>query len=331
MRSAAILIAAALIALIALVNPVQAARQNKPEALARMLARLQKNPRDEALREKIIKLALELKPPVPKTAYVYIDAAKAFAAQSRWDYSIGDYQRALVLAPWAAEYYKALSDAQEKAGEYEDAIASLRLFLLATPRPDSATQEKTWEEIGALKAEETRPPAVAPQQASPPQQAEQAEPDRQTLPARANAIVNYLNGLYQGKIFDTSLECNSAPKRNTFYHGCTWAEFQGNNWYEVTTGAFNVEFSASPDGKTVTMDWSESGYTHTYMRLQTPDYPPQLSAEGLAPLSWSGTGPAGYHHLWFLNNVIVWTDAPVLSTDKSFNPAARYKYVEDTL
>ncbi len=90
------------------------------EELAQMVEQLQKTPTDNALREKIIKLAQEINP-VP----ILPDEARRFAeqgqsafnnAKTRQNYVAATqaYEKALALAPWAATIYFKLGDAHEK-------------------------------------------------------------------------------------------------------------------------------------------------------------------------------------------------------------------------
>ena len=73
------------------------------------------------------------------------------SAQSKEDFKIAAnlYQKASVLAPWKAEIYYNLALAQEKAGEPQAGVQSLKFYLLAAP--NAADKAKVKEKIGVLE------------------------------------------------------------------------------------------------------------------------------------------------------------------------------------
>jgi tetratricopeptide (TPR) repeat protein len=113
--------------------------QSPQEILNQYISDLQKNPNDNALREKIIKLAQQLQPPpvVPEETIKYEGRAEAAVrnAKTPEDYldASKEYMKTLLLAPWVASYYFNLGVVLEKAGKPDEAIKSLRLYLLAAP------------------------------------------------------------------------------------------------------------------------------------------------------------------------------------------------------
>jgi tetratricopeptide (TPR) repeat protein len=123
--------------------------------LNRYVAALQKNPSDNTLREKIIKLALMLdqKPVAPQDAVMHENAAEYaienakttadFAAAAR------EYEQALFAAPWiAADYFKC-GVAYEKAGQFDAAIRNFNLYLMAAPGAQDAND--VLKRIGELE------------------------------------------------------------------------------------------------------------------------------------------------------------------------------------
>jgi len=116
-----------------------------PQAtFAQSVADLQKTPTDTALREKIIKLALEMKPApaVPEEAKAVMASGTALftAAKSPDDFrkAAWEFLKVTRVAPWLAEGYYNLASAQEKAGFPSEAAESLRLYLLAAPKAPDA-------------------------------------------------------------------------------------------------------------------------------------------------------------------------------------------------
>lgn len=109
------------------------------EQLKQMVGQLQANPDDDALREKIIKFAQKLKPApaIPEEAERrMVRGTAAFkGAKSIADYqkAAQEFEQATLAAPWYGDAYFNLGVAQDKAEEYEDALSSLKLALLALP------------------------------------------------------------------------------------------------------------------------------------------------------------------------------------------------------
>jgi len=70
---------------------------------------------------------------------------------SGFESAIEQYKAALLAAPWWADAYKKLAIAQKAADHYDDAIASLNLYLLTQP----ADARDAQDEIYKLKADKT--------------------------------------------------------------------------------------------------------------------------------------------------------------------------------
>ncbi len=115
------------------------------EQLKQMVEQLQKTPTDDALREKIIKLAQELKPApaVPEEAERFEGRAQfAFKnAESPADYldAAKEYEKAIAAAPWVAGYYADLCTIYEKAEKYAEAKKSCKFFLASAPSVQDAS------------------------------------------------------------------------------------------------------------------------------------------------------------------------------------------------
>jgi hypothetical protein len=158
---------------------------NAGEALKHYVADLQKSPDDQALREKIIKLALVMnpKPVVPDDALMREGAAeRAFHdAKASSDYSDAakEYEKALLVAPWVAADYYNCGVAHEKAGENKEATHAFNLYLLATPNANDAADVK--KHIGGLQYAQQKIDEQERQQA----QAAQAQRDSEARAAQA--------------------------------------------------------------------------------------------------------------------------------------------------
>jgi tetratricopeptide (TPR) repeat protein len=113
--------------------------QSPREQLQQMVGQLQKTPNDNALREKIIKLALtvEPSPALPSEAERRMTRGEvAFkGATSVADYRVAakEFEQATLAAPWYGDAYFNLGVAQDKAEDYDAALRSLKLATLASP------------------------------------------------------------------------------------------------------------------------------------------------------------------------------------------------------
>lgn len=114
-----------------------------------LVTQLQAKPSDNALRERIIKMSLELTPApaVPEAARRKFVAAAAIAKSAKdaagQKLAIKRYQEALSVAPWWGDAYFNLAYAQDLAGQFDGAIASLKFYLLTKPG-DRDAQDKIY-------------------------------------------------------------------------------------------------------------------------------------------------------------------------------------------
>lgn len=118
---------------------------------------LKKNPGDNILREKIIKMTLGMKqaPKVPEDAERSMARGTAFAQKATdsvgYKKAIAEFEAAANTAPWLAHAYYNLGVVQEKAGLYVEAIQSLKFYLMAAPDAKNARDVKN--KIYALEAD----------------------------------------------------------------------------------------------------------------------------------------------------------------------------------
>jgi hypothetical protein len=127
------------------------------EALSRDMINLKKNPRNNNLREKIIKSVLNMRPAptVPEEAERNMARGTVFAQRATdsvgYKKAIAELEAAANTAPWLALAYYNLGVVQEKAGFYEEAIQSLKFYLMAAPNAKNAREVKN--KIYALVAD----------------------------------------------------------------------------------------------------------------------------------------------------------------------------------
>ncbi len=143
--------------------------QSPREQLSQMVEQLQKTPTDNALREKIIKLAREVKPAPAMPEEVERRMARGEAAfesakdVSGYDNALREFQAAANAAPWYANAYFNLGTAQDKAGKAKAAMESFRFYLLSAPDGKDAAEVKKRIYKLEYAAEQTAAQAAAEQ------------------------------------------------------------------------------------------------------------------------------------------------------------------------
>jgi len=150
--------------------PSRAQTANPHDTLNQYVADLQSNPSDTALRGKIIALAQSMRPApaIPEEARGHYVMATTFAEKAKSDTerakdssdlklasagferAVAEYKAALLAAPWWADAYKKLAIAQKAAQQYDDAVASLNLYLLTQPADARDAQDEIYK-LKALK------------------------------------------------------------------------------------------------------------------------------------------------------------------------------------
>lgn len=214
-----------------------AVAQTPQEQLSQMVAQLQKTPTDNALREKIIKLAATITPPpaIPEDArrpFVRANTAVKNASGAD-DYAgaIKLYQDSLLLAPWWGDAYFNLSRAQELHQDYDAAIQSLKFFLLTSPSQADAREAQdhiyALEELRDKKTVSDRKKAEEARAENDKRLAEQARRDVITT---IKNIVN--NRSYVGKQLSYCRESDciwSGVNQHELFGGGTYYEFR---WFD---------------------------------------------------------------------------------------------------
>jgi tetratricopeptide (TPR) repeat protein len=145
---------------LALSSVTRAQSPNSEATLNQCVAELQSNPSDTALREKIIKLARGMNPPpaIPEEARRhYVKACTLFEDAKQPSDSADaaeEFRQALLVAPWWGEAYMKMGLALETAQRYDDAIASLKLFMATKPQDEML--RKTQDEIYKIEAKKEK-------------------------------------------------------------------------------------------------------------------------------------------------------------------------------
>jgi tetratricopeptide (TPR) repeat protein len=120
------------------------AEDNLQELLKQYISDLQKNPNDNALREKIIKLVQGMKPApeIPEEARKHFIKAgtllKGAKDTSGYELAVSEYKQTLLIAPWWSEAYYNYATALELANRFDESINIIKLYLLTNPSPNDA-------------------------------------------------------------------------------------------------------------------------------------------------------------------------------------------------
>jgi hypothetical protein len=134
---------------------VQAQSPNLQETLQQYISDLQNNPADNALREKIIKLAQEMKPAptISREAEKSNNRAEYIIKNAKSDADFADavkeYEKALLISPWVPAYYFNLGITCKKAGQLQNAVRNFKFYLLADPNAQDA--QETRKQIDGLE------------------------------------------------------------------------------------------------------------------------------------------------------------------------------------
>ena len=183
-------------------DPLSSQPTASREQLRVLVGELRRTPQDNALRERIIGLVLTIVPPpsIPQEAERYEGRAeyvfKNAKSLSNYLDAAREYENALLSAPWVANDYFNAGVAYEKGGNLAEAIRSFRLYLVAAPSAQDASDVR--KRIGGLewameKTERDRKEASNAEEAR-----RREEAARQTSEAREAAATRQLvSGVYR--------------------------------------------------------------------------------------------------------------------------------------
>src|SRR2546427_5191903 len=217
MKSSSKLIIFAL-SLLALAASTFAQEPSPREQLQQLTAQLQQTPNDTALRERIIKLALEITPvpavpPDAKRPFVMAGTYQKEAKKpSDFALAIDAYQDALKVAPWWGDAYYNLSVSLESVGRLDEARDALKLYLFTKPNDAEKAQNRLYAldakkniaakqaaEAAAEKAQEDK--VAAAKKAEEEKVAHAADEKRQAQQAKRDVITKIKN-VVNGRSYD---------------------------------------------------------------------------------------------------------------------------------
>ncbi len=191
--------------------------QSPREQLNQMVQQLQKTPNDNALREKIIKLAKSIKP----APAISEEANRAFVKgnvfqkeakdSSGYELAIAAYRDALRSAPWWGDAYFNLAVALEAAGKFDEAIASIRNYT-ASVAAGNAEHRDAQNKIYALEAKS--------EMAAKAKQDIQAKQDTQIVPGQRIGRITV--GMAHGNLRQTLGEPSETYNIGSWWRNYSW-------------------------------------------------------------------------------------------------------------
>ncbi len=223
------------------------------EALTHYVAALQSAPDgsadDQRLRETIIKLVqkLSLPPAIPEEARRYSVRGQVWVKEAKspsdFDEAAKEFGKALRVAPWWADGYINQGVSLEKAGKFNEAIRSLKLYLLAAPRASDADKVKDQIYTLELRQEKAQRDAVAAR--------EEQERKRREEEAKASDPAR-LAGEWCGDMIKGKVSCGNEYK--TRISGTT-IEFSMYPWHNRWVVIFRGEVRGNKiEGVNITYD-----------------------------------------------------------------------------
>lgn len=136
------------------ISAVQA--QNSQQTLTQYISALRESPNDTALRERIIRHVQTMSPApgIPEEARRYYVRGSAIFEDAKQPSDSADaaeeFRQALLIAPWWGEAYMKMGLALKSARLYDEAIASLKLFMATNPPKE--VLRKAQDEIYMIEA-----------------------------------------------------------------------------------------------------------------------------------------------------------------------------------
>lgn len=125
-------------------------------SLAELVSKLNASPYDNAVREQVIKLALETKPApvISEMAREHFVEGTTLAKLSKdvsgQKLAVESFRKALAAAPWWGDAYYNLAIAQELSGQFSEAQNSLKFYIMTMPGEKEARDAQ--DKIYALNA-----------------------------------------------------------------------------------------------------------------------------------------------------------------------------------
>lgn len=130
--------------------------QSPRDTLNQYVAELQKNPGDNALREKIILFSFKIKPApaISDEAREKYVMGMTLRESKDYDLAVAQLKAALLIAPWWGDGYKQYGLTLEFAEKFDEAIAGFQLYIKTQPGEEAVSSTK--DEIAIIKAKKMK-------------------------------------------------------------------------------------------------------------------------------------------------------------------------------
>ena len=240
MKTKMILLGLMLLPLICAVS-IPAWAQTSSADFQQAVAEYQQSPNDAGA-EKVIRMAaaMDQLPPIPEEARRHFVRGSALFkdAKAPDDYKqvVDEFTQAVHLAPWWSDARYNLALAWEAPGDYADAIAALKLYLLF--KLSDAEARAAQDKIYVLEARQEKIDKATSEKLAEEQKREAPE-----------ILLRKLKAQCDGASY-TVQWCSHAPQSGCFKEigafpcGCNDTEFRGSYWY---TGDFPLRISFPGD------------------------------------------------------------------------------------
>lgn len=250
--------------------------------------------KDQALREKIIALAQKVKPApaVPEEAQKNlgrgIAAFEIAKSPSDLTAAISEFKNAARAAPWWADAYFNLGLVQEKAGQFNAAMQSFKLYLLAAPSAPEAQDVRT--RIYGLELKAERQQKENREKAASTEREGQAEERRRNMEALVASLPGiWWNGCpahgtmhyYEIRIRNGILEYRFWMPKSFTLTVDMWSPWLGEYWAAKGNHAYSYRFEPRTGSFVSIGPDPESGRTGVF-KIISPD-------ELVEERSWPGS------------------------------------------
>ena len=254
--------------------------QSPREQLQQLTIQLQQAQNDNALRERIIKLAAEIKPApaVPEEArrsFVEgVNIVKLAKDAGSQKLAVGSFTEALKIAPWWGDAYYNLAVAQELTGQLNEAERNLKWFLLSNPGESEAREAQ--DLIYGLSAKRKLAAAEAG--------AKQEQADREMATQAQRFVGDWFwdytisSGNYQGKVIRKTVVIRYDASGAWSIKTCAILPYPGGKCAPYFDRLYDIEFVG------LELRFKDD----VYVSLQDSSVKTQLTEKAIATLSPDG-------------------------------------------
>lgn len=298
--------------------------QTPREELKQMVRQLQQSPNDNALREKIIKLATTIKPtpeiseearePFVMAATVLKRANDPASAGKAVDL----FTQALNVAPWFADAYYNRALAHEVAGEFNSAIDDLKFYLGF--KITDAERRQTQDKIYSLKADAQLASAKKAEQ----DKMSRAEEEKRQAQQAKRDVITQIKNAVGNRNYNSSNLSYSDESRNMWAGVNQHELFGGGQYYLYGNYDYYIYFWKFFDERVEVWVTANNGFQHCEVRGESwgPKITDMRWFNGCSEQQWWGYFDLQSGRLY--TGVGGGNNRPI--DDSEFDPNRRYSY-----